>query len=154
MAKSERMKRTIKDATVKSYHYDDHAQLKRHLAECVAADNFDRRLKSLTPYKFICKRWTIKPERFRLDPLHHLPGRHREVDDGIWLVTFMHYDPGYIDVEQRALQTIDNPFGTKLSPMSWRQSVADLSGPDKSRIGAGEGNRTLDNQLGKLMFYH
>jgi hypothetical protein len=42
----------------------------------------------------------------------------KEVDDGIWLVGFMHYDLGYIDLEQRTLQTIDNPFGTRLSPMS------------------------------------
>jgi transposase InsO family protein len=41
----------------------------------------------------------------------------KEVDDGIWLVSFMHYDLGYIDLEQRTLQTIDNPFGTRLSPM-------------------------------------
>jgi transposase InsO family protein len=42
----------------------------------------------------------------------------KEVDDGIWLVSFMRYDLGYIDLEQRTLQTIDNPFGTRLSPMS------------------------------------
>jgi transposase InsO family protein len=42
----------------------------------------------------------------------------KEVDDSIWLVSFMHYDLGYIDLEQRTLQTIDNPFGTSLSPMS------------------------------------
>jgi transposase InsO family protein len=42
----------------------------------------------------------------------------KEVDEGIWLVTFMRYDLGYIDLEQRTLQTIDNPFGTRLSPMS------------------------------------
>lgn len=42
----------------------------------------------------------------------------KEVDDGIWLVSFMHYDLGYIDLEQRTLQTIDNPFGPRLSPMS------------------------------------
>ncbi len=42
----------------------------------------------------------------------------KEVDDGIWLVTFMTYDLGYIDLEQRTLQTIDNPFGTRLLPMS------------------------------------
>ena len=42
----------------------------------------------------------------------------KEVDDGIWLVSFMHYDLGYIDLEQRTLQTIENPFGTRLSPMS------------------------------------
>jgi transposase InsO family protein len=41
----------------------------------------------------------------------------KEVDDGIWLVSFMHYDLGYIDLEQRTLQTIDNPLGTRLSPM-------------------------------------
>ena len=42
----------------------------------------------------------------------------KEVDDGIWLVSFMNYDLGYIDLEQKTLQTIDNPFGTRLSPMS------------------------------------
>ena len=42
----------------------------------------------------------------------------KEVDNGIWLISFMHYDMGYIDLEQRTLQTIDNPFGTRLSPMS------------------------------------
>jgi transposase InsO family protein len=42
----------------------------------------------------------------------------KEVDDGIWLVTFIDYDLGYIDLEQPTLQTIDNPFGPRLSPMS------------------------------------
>jgi hypothetical protein len=42
----------------------------------------------------------------------------KEVDEAIWLVSLMHYDLGYIDLEQKALQTIDNPFGSRLSPMS------------------------------------
>jgi len=42
----------------------------------------------------------------------------KEVDDGIWLVSFITYDLGYIDLEQRTLQTIDTPFGTRVSPMS------------------------------------
>ena len=42
----------------------------------------------------------------------------KEVDEGIWLVSFMHYDLGYIDLEQKTLQPIDNPFGPRLSPMS------------------------------------
>jgi len=49
----ERMNRTIKDATVKRYHYDDHNQLRRHLADFVDAYNFGRRLttlKGLTPF--------------------------------------------------------------------------------------------------------
>ena len=50
-----------------------------------------------------------------------------EVDDGIWLVSFMHHGLGYIDLEQRALQPIDNPLGTRLSPMSWERSVTYLS---------------------------
>jgi hypothetical protein len=42
----------------------------------------------------------------------------KEVDDGIWLVSFMRYDLGYIDLEQKTLQPLDNPFGPRLSPMS------------------------------------
>ena len=42
----------------------------------------------------------------------------KEVDEGIWIVSFMSYDLGYIDLEQRTLQPLDNPFGTRLSPMS------------------------------------
>jgi len=42
----------------------------------------------------------------------------KEVDEGIWLASFMHYDLGYIDLEQKTLQPIDNPFGPGLSPMS------------------------------------
>ena len=42
----------------------------------------------------------------------------KEVDDGIWLVSFMEYDLGYIDLEEKTLQPLPNPFGPKLSPMS------------------------------------
>jgi hypothetical protein len=31
-------------------------------------------LKGLTPYEFICKRWTIEPKQFRLNPIHQMPG--------------------------------------------------------------------------------
>ena len=42
----------------------------------------------------------------------------KEVDEGIWIVTFMQYDLGYIDLEQKTLQPLDNPFGARLLPMS------------------------------------
>jgi len=42
----------------------------------------------------------------------------KEVEDGIWLLSFMEHDLGYIDLEQKTLQTIDTPFGPKLLPMS------------------------------------
>jgi transposase InsO family protein len=73
----ERMNRTIKEATVKRYFYETHAELRTHLADFVTAYNFARRLKTLkglTPYEFICKLWTKEPERFILDPLHQMPG--------------------------------------------------------------------------------
>ena len=73
----ERMNRTIKEATVQRYHYDSHQELAQHLNDFVSAYNFGRRLKTLkglTPYEFICKRWTSEPERFILDPLHQMPG--------------------------------------------------------------------------------
>jgi hypothetical protein len=57
-------------------------------------------------------------------------GSCQEVDDGIWLVSFLSYDLGYIDLEQKTLQPLDNPFGTRLSPMSLGTKVTYVSGPD------------------------
>lgn len=73
----ERMNRTIKEATVKRYHYDSHDQLRTHLADFMAAYNFARRLKTLsglTPYEYICKIWTSEPDRFIVNPIHQMPG--------------------------------------------------------------------------------
>ena len=71
------MNRTIKDGTVKRYHYDSHGQLVRHLDDFVDAYNFARRLKTLrglTPYEFIGKAWTSEPHRFKISPLQQMPG--------------------------------------------------------------------------------
>ena len=71
------MNRTIKDATVKRFHYDSHDRLRTHPADFLAAYNFARRLKTLsglTPYDYICKTWTSEPDRFILDPIHQMPG--------------------------------------------------------------------------------
>jgi transposase InsO family protein len=82
----ERMNRTIKslpsgkdpgDATVKRFHYDSHDQLRTHLQLFVDACSHARRLKTLrglTPYEFICQARAKEPDRFRLDPSHHIPG--------------------------------------------------------------------------------
>jgi putative transposase len=42
----------------------------------------------------------------------------KEVDDKIWLVSFMNYDLGYFDEETCKLEPLDNPFGSKVLPMS------------------------------------
>jgi transposase InsO family protein len=73
----ERMNRTIKDATVKRFYYETHDQLRKHLADFVAAYNYARRLKTLrglTPYEAICKAWAENPSLFTADPHHQLPG--------------------------------------------------------------------------------
>lgn len=41
------MNRTIKDATVKRYHYDSHDQLPAHLQLFIEAYNYARRLETL-----------------------------------------------------------------------------------------------------------
>ena len=54
----ERMNRTLKEATVKRFHYQTHDELKAHLAIFLAAYNFAKRLKTLrglTPYEAICR---------------------------------------------------------------------------------------------------
>ena len=59
--------------------------------------------------------------RKRINVSHVLAGQRvgiKEVDEGIWIVSFMQYDLGYIDLEQKTLQPLDNPFGARLSPMS------------------------------------
>ena len=46
-------------------------------AAAIAFYNYGRRLKTLkglAPYEFICKQWTSEPKRFRLDPIHQMPG--------------------------------------------------------------------------------
>jgi transposase InsO family protein len=73
----ERMNRTIKEATVKRYHYESHDQLRQHLQLFVDAYNHARRLKSLrglTPYEYIARIWTEDPDRFKIDPYHHSSG--------------------------------------------------------------------------------
>jgi len=73
----ERMNRTIKDATVRRFHYDSHSQLQQHLDQFIDAYNFARRLKTLkglTPYEFICKAWADQPEGFVLNPHQQIPG--------------------------------------------------------------------------------
>ena len=67
----ERMNRTIKEATVKKYHYETHDKLKEHIQSFIDAYNFAKRLKAhkgLTIFDFINKCWKEEPERFIKNP--------------------------------------------------------------------------------------
>ncbi len=76
--------------------------------------------------------WRICMHRKRINISQVFAGQRlgiKEVDEGIWIVSVMHYDLGYIDLEQKTLQPLDNPFGPRLSPMSQVRPVTYLSGP-------------------------
>jgi len=49
----------------------------------------------------------------------------KEVETGIWLVSFMSYDLGYVDLEERTLQPVENPFGP-------HSAAADQAHPPKT----------------------
>ena len=82
------MNRSIKDATVTVYHYDDLESLKAHVLAFVTARNFAKHLKALrwrTPYQVICEAWTKTPSIFKINPHHLIPGPHTEkANANVW----------------------------------------------------------------------
>jgi len=73
----ERMNRTIKDATIKAFHYEDLDSLKAHVLAFVAAYNFAKHLKALrwrTPFEAITEAWTKDASTFKINPRHLIPG--------------------------------------------------------------------------------
>ena len=76
---AERMNRTVKEATVKTFHYDDIESLQAHVLCFVSAYNFAKHLKALkwkTPFQSICDAWKANPTRFKINPHHLIPGPH------------------------------------------------------------------------------
>jgi len=71
------MNQTIKQATVKRFHDDNHQQLRQHLDLFINADNFARRLETLnglTPYESIHKQWTDQPHGSHINLIQKLTG--------------------------------------------------------------------------------
>ena len=63
------MNRTLKEATVKRYHHDNHTQPAAHLKDFVSAYTYARRLKALkglTPFEYICTIWIKDPNYLML----------------------------------------------------------------------------------------
>ncbi len=74
---AERMNRTVKDATIKAFHYPDLEALKAHVLAFVTAYNFAKHLKALqwrTPFQAICDAWTKDRSIFKINPHHLIPG--------------------------------------------------------------------------------
>jgi hypothetical protein len=59
----------------------------------------------------------LEKRNIRLPELAY-PSHDRDVLVTVWIVSFMSYDLGFIDLEQKTLQPPDNPFGPRLSPIS------------------------------------
>lgn len=74
---AERMNRTVKDATIKVFHYPDLEALRVHVLAFVTAYNFAKHLKALrwrTPFQAISEAWKVDPSVFKIDPRHLIPG--------------------------------------------------------------------------------
>ena len=74
------MNRTIKEATVRTSHYQSHAQLQEPLAAVLNAYNFAKRLKTLaglTPYQHICSCFQNEPHGFKTNPHRHSLGLNK-----------------------------------------------------------------------------
>jgi hypothetical protein len=74
---AERMNRTIKDATLKLFHYPNIESLKAHVLAFVAAYNFAKHLKALrwkTPFEAIAHAGTTDPSIFKINPRRLFPG--------------------------------------------------------------------------------
>ena len=74
---AERMNRTVKEATIKAFHYPDLDALRAHVFAFVRAYNFAKHLKALrwrTPFQAVCDAWTKDPTIFKIDPHHLIPG--------------------------------------------------------------------------------
>lgn len=70
------MNRTVKEATIKRFHYETTAELNTHLQTFLVAYNYAKRrkrLKGLTPHEFICAEWRKNPTIFNRDPTLDLP---------------------------------------------------------------------------------
>ena len=74
---AERMNRTVKEGTIKAFHYPDLKSLKAHVLAFVCAFNFAKHLKALrwkTPYQTIVYAWQKNPAIFKTDPRSPHPG--------------------------------------------------------------------------------
>jgi transposase InsO family protein len=76
---AERMNRTVKEATIKAFHYPDLDALRAHVLAFITAYNCAKHLKALrwrTPFQAICDAWKVDPSAFKIDPRHLIPGPH------------------------------------------------------------------------------
>jgi hypothetical protein len=72
------MNRTVKDATVKTFHNENLDSIKAHVLAFVTAYILKhlKALKWRTPFQSICDAWKANPSAFKINPHHLMPGPH------------------------------------------------------------------------------
>lgn len=76
---AERMNRTLREATVKAFHYETLATLQEHLLALVTAYNLAKHLtapRRRTPFHAIRDARQRDPSAFKINPHHLIPGPH------------------------------------------------------------------------------
>ena len=74
---AERMNRTLKDATVKAFHYESLQSLESHLRSFLGVYHFAKHLRALrgrTPYEYLGEQYDQNPSAFHSNPRHLIPG--------------------------------------------------------------------------------
>ena len=76
----ERMNKTLKDATLKMFQYDNIQQFKESLNHFLNYYNCSKKLSAIgrkSPYDFIKEKYKINPKIFTKNPLHHCVGLNK-----------------------------------------------------------------------------
>ena len=75
----------------------------------------------------------------------------KEVDEGIWIVSFMHYDLGYIDLEQKTPATARQPVRPKVVTHVLGTACKPCLEAVQA-VGGGDGGiRTLDTVFDRML---
>jgi hypothetical protein len=93
-----------------------------HWEECSVVDEwvcFVTRLLDGEKMAPLCREFAISRETgYKIfGGLRRTSGRNQRSRKGIWLVHFMEYDPGDIDLEEKTLQPLDDPLDPNVLPM-------------------------------------
>ena len=143
-------------AALKIFHYPDLESLKAHVLAFVSAYNFAKHIKTLrwkTPFEAICHAWTTKPDIFKLDPRHLIPGPYTPPNPGSGAKTVR---PGAAAIDVlRALPRVGrNPY--VISGAQKGEHLTDLQRPwRRIRQATTLGNvRTYDLSASQLRFRH
>jgi putative transposase len=81
-----------------------------------------------------CGRICLGKKKINFSPSLAVRPSASKVHDDIWLVSFMDYDLGYLDLETRLHEPLENPFGPKVLPMSKARCVTHVSGLDPRKV--------------------